>query len=164
MVQKPNIVPPVAHLILQREQQILLIHRPNDQRYSGRYDLPADYRTGTEANTAAAVRAAKLELGIEVDPADMEFAAMTQGLHPDGTEHYDFYFRVSHWTGEPRLTSLHRGTEAGWARLDHLPANMTPRTKLGLEISLGGIPYVEYGFDGSPLAARQVNRQFLGGV
>ena len=61
-------------LILIRDGKVCLLRRFKTGYEDGKYALPAGHKEEGETITQALIREAKEEIGIEIDPADLEFA------------------------------------------------------------------------------------------
>ncbi len=78
---------------------------------------------------AAACREAAEELGVEVEPADLEAVTAMHRTANNGDpidERVDFFFQCRRWTGEPRLMEPHKSAGIGWFPLDALPHPVVP--------------------------------------
>src|SRR5204862_1177823 len=86
--------------------EVLLLLRANTGYMDGYWAMPAGHVERGESAVAAAVRELEEEVGLEVDPADLEpVTAMhrTGGNGDPIDERVDFFFTTSKWSGEPRL-------------------------------------------------------------
>lgn len=92
----------------------------------GYYGLASGQMEAGESPTAAALREAREEAGIDVRPEDLNLI-VTMHRKPAGegdAEYVDFFFTTENWTGEPRLLEPDKCDEAGWFSLDALPENL----------------------------------------
>src|SRR6185369_159344 len=65
---------PAVHLFLFKEKKVLLARRFNTGFEDGNYSVPAGHVDGNEPMTAAMIREAKEEVGIEIQPENLQFA------------------------------------------------------------------------------------------
>lgn len=83
--------------------------------------------------THAAVREAREEAGIEIDPAELHFAHVMQRHNPDGTIYFDCYFRVTRWGGAIVNAEPHKCDDLRWFRRDGLPENTIDHVRQAIE-------------------------------
>ena len=105
-----------------------------------------------ESAVAAAVSEAREELGITVEPADLEPLTTMQRHSLTGLpveQRADFFFRVRRWQGEPSLQEPDKAAELRWFALDALPDLLVPHERQVIEaMTAGEVPAVmQRGFD-----------------
>jgi 8-oxo-dGTP pyrophosphatase MutT (NUDIX family) len=142
---------PAAYLLLVRgdrdDLEVLLQLRGPGTSY-----LPGHWATGAaghveyaESVAVAAAREAAEELGITVDPADVEPLCTVQRTMPgcdDPVEQRaDFFLTTRRWTGEPTVQEPEKCVDLRWCRPSDLPEPMVPheRVVLGL-LAVGEVP------------------------
>jgi 8-oxo-dGTP pyrophosphatase MutT (NUDIX family) len=79
----------------------------------------------------AAIREAGEEAGIHISPEDLDVVGVMHRKSDD--ERIDFFLTTRSWLGEIRNLEPHKCDELSWFALDHLPANMVPYVRRGLE-------------------------------
>ena len=104
-----------------------------------------------ESVSAAAVREASEELGIVVDPADLEPLGVlhrTAEPHDPDDERVDFFFACRRWSGEPRRVEADRAAALRWFPLDSLPDPVVPHELQVIDqLRAGRVPSIEsFGF------------------
>ncbi|MEQ3553967.1 NUDIX domain-containing protein [Pseudonocardia nematodicida] len=85
---------------------------------------------------AAAVREAREELGIEIDPADLRpltAVHRTGGTGEEIDERVDFFFTCRRWSGEPRGAEPGRTAGVDWFGLASLPEHTVPHERAVLD-------------------------------
>jgi 8-oxo-dGTP diphosphatase len=136
--------PVTVHLLFLKEDSILLSRRYQTGYMDGHYSVPAGHLDGGETVTQAAVREAREETGILLDPQDITFACV---LHRrEDEERVDFFVRVAKWSREPVNAEPHKCDDLRWFELEHLPENLIPYVRQGLQNALQGIPFSEFGW------------------
>jgi len=104
-----------VNVIVAKGDAYLLLRRANTGWADGYYTLPAGHVDGNEALTAAAVRETKEEVGIDVQPEDLELVhVMHRSNKEDDQERLDFYFLARKWRGEPYLAEPEKSDHLDW--------------------------------------------------
>ncbi len=130
-------VVPAAYVIFRRGDEVLLQLRQNTGYMDGHWaTAAAGHVEANESVFAAACREAAEELGVVVDPADLEpLTGMhrTQGNGRSIDERVDWFFAVRRWQGEPRLLETDKAADLRWFALDGLPDPVVPHELYVLE-------------------------------
>ena len=114
MVPEPE---EIAAAVLVDGDRVLMCHRhPSRQRYPNIWDLPGGHVEPGEAPVDALVRELCEELGVTVDPADLEFSA-TVLPGPGLTVHV---WVVRSWSGEPANREPAEHDALGWFSLSEV--------------------------------------------
>ncbi len=138
-----------VYLILIKDGRVLLLHRFNTGWSDGKYAMIGGHVDGDESVTDAMIREAKEEAGIELDKERMRVAhTMHRKSAHSGLEYIDFFLIADAWKGEPKNMEPHKSDGLEWFPLDDLPADILPHVKLGIENSLKGIGFSEFGWNG----------------
>jgi len=143
-MKKHHQIIPAVYLLIQRDEKILLLRRFNTGYYDGFYSLVAGHLAGDEPMTAATVREAKEEVGIEIEPTKLNLIHVmhTRSELPGGAlvdERVDFYFSVTDFIGNPSNMEQDKCDELQWASLTSLPENIVPRVKKALTAIQDGV-------------------------
>lgn len=120
-----------VHLLLVRGNEVLLLRRFNTGYEDGNYSVPAGHLDGNEEVKTAAIREASEEIGITIDPADLQVVGVMHRKSND--ERVDFFVAASNWTGEVTNCEPDKCDELRWCDRDHLPDNVIPYVKRALE-------------------------------
>jgi 8-oxo-dGTP diphosphatase len=136
--------PTTVHLFFFRGDQILLIRRFNTGYADGQYSVPAGHLDGGETVIAAARREALEEVGVQIDPQDIEFSSVMHRLN--GEERVDFFLTVHKWTGEPVNAEPDKCDELRWENLSNLPGNTIPYIQQALRNHSQGTRFDEFGW------------------
>jgi 8-oxo-dGTP diphosphatase len=136
--------PATVHLFFFRNDEILLLRRFNTGYRDGWYSVPAGHLDGGETVMAAAIREAREEVGVQIDPSALVFSSVMH--RNEGDERIDFFVHIKNWEGDPVNTEPEKCDELRWTPLDALPANIIPYVKRALENHREGVPFDEFGW------------------
>lgn len=138
-------VTPAVYLMLIKNKQILLSRRYNTGFCDGEYSFPAGHVEGNETLIQATVRETKEEIGVVLDPKDLE---LVHAMHRRGPvdERADFFFTVKKWSGEPKNMEPDKCDDLGWFELSNLPKNTIPYIKQAINHVLQKRFYSEHGW------------------
>lgn len=135
-----------AYLVVLRDDQILLLQRQNTGYEDGNYSLPAGHHDEGERMTTTAVRELLEETGLQADDADLKLGCVMHRRKPDGEERIDFFFLVRRWQGTPLNREPEKCGDLRFFPADALPRNTIDFVRIGIEASLAGRAYVEFGW------------------
>jgi 8-oxo-dGTP diphosphatase len=133
------------HLFFFRGDKILLVRRFQTGFMDGHYSVPAGHLDGNETVRMAGVREALEEIGVRIDPQDMDFAGVFH-RHSDD-ERVDFFFRVQKWDGDPVNAEPAKCNDLCWVGIDDLPGNTIPYIRQAIENLRSGVLYQEFGWE-----------------
>jgi len=130
-----------------------MVKRKNTGWMDGYYGLPAGKVEYGEQYSLAAAREVKEEAGVDIDPADLEFAHVVHRHKEDETETefmdwVDVYFEAKKWKGEPHNTEEEKAESLDWIDFNNLPDNIVPPVREALNHIHEGKKYSEYGWEG----------------
>ena len=122
-----------VHLILTDGSKVLLLRRANTGFADGSWSVPGGSLEDGETLPQAAVREAREETGIVIDPADLGFAHLCHHTDPDGLSRIGVFFAAQRWAGEPVNAEPHKCSEIAWHDLASMPEDIVSyiRTTLG---------------------------------
>ncbi len=92
----------------------------------------------------AAVREASEEVGVIIEPADLQVVHVMSRKSED--ERIDFFMAARIWIGEFKNNEPQKCDELLWTAIDSLPHNIIPYVKVGLEKYQAGVFYSEFGW------------------
>lgn len=133
-----------VYLLFIKDNQILLLRRKNTGYEDGNYGLVAGHLDEHESLTHGAIREAKEESGVDIDPKDLEVKTTMHRKQSD--ERVDFFFEVKKWSGEIINTEPDKCDDLRWFPLNNLPSNIIPYIKQAIECYRKGILYSEFGW------------------
>lgn len=138
-------LPVAVHIFLFRQEQILLLRRFHTGYADGCYSVPAGHLNGQEPVRMAAIREAREEVGITIEPENLSFAGVFHRSEED--ERIDFFVKATRWVGEPFNAEPGKCDELRWVKTSSLPGNTIPYIRRAIENLAPGIPFQEYGWD-----------------
>ena len=136
--------PVTVHMFFLRENQILLIRRYQTGYMDGHYSVPAGHLDGGETVRMAAVREAREEVGVWIDPADLCFAGVFHRCEDE--ERVDFFVHVQAWDGEPVNAEPRKCDDIRWTYMDDLPENTIPYVWQAIGNFRAGVMFEEFGW------------------
>ena len=135
-------VVPAAYVILRRDGQVLLQSRQGTGYRDGHWACAAaGHVEAGESVLQAAVREAREEVGVRIDPADLVPLCTMHRTHANGRpidERADFFFTCTRFDGEPRRLEEHKSADLRWFALDALPEPVVPHERRVLELLAAG--------------------------
>lgn len=138
---------PVSHLILIKDNKILLSRRFNTGYEDGNYSVVAGHLDGDETTREAMVREAKEEAGINIALEDLEMVhVMHRKSPPVANERVEFFLKAEKWQGEPKIMEPDKCDDLKWFLIDDLPANIVPYIRSAIENTGKKIFYSEFGW------------------
>lgn len=114
----------VGLYIINNQKQLLLGLRksPHGQ---GTWCPPGGHMEFGESNEQAAIREAKEETGLEINPADIKLAGVTNDYFKESGKHYITLNLITHDCPDtPRVMEPEKCEQWRWFDLDKLPANL----------------------------------------
>jgi 8-oxo-dGTP diphosphatase len=134
-------VVPAAYVLLLRgtgrDTEVLLQLRRNTGYRDGHWAAAAaGHVEADESVLAAACREAAEEVGVKIEPVDLEpLTTMhrTHANHDPIDERVDFFFACRRWAGEPRLLEAAKAADLGWFPLAALPDPVVPHERYVLD-------------------------------
>ncbi|MFC1629717.1 NUDIX domain-containing protein [Patescibacteria group bacterium] len=131
-----------VYLVLIRDNKILLSRRYNTGYFDGYYSFPAGHLDGKETLKQGVVREVKEEIGIILDPADLELIHVMNRKMPNN-ERVDFFFAIKKCHGEPKIMEPDKCDDLSWFKLNNLPQNIVPYIKQAIDSFQKNIIYSE---------------------
>lgn len=136
---------PTSHLILVKNNKILLSRRFNTGYEDGNYSVVAGHLDGNETFIQAMIREAKEEAGIDIKYKDLEVVHVMHRVDPD-EERIDFFIKASGWKGKPKIMEPHKCDDLSWFEFNKLPDNIIPYIKQAFNCIEKKIFYSEHGW------------------
>jgi 8-oxo-dGTP diphosphatase len=120
-----------VHLMLtNRAGEVLFGQRQNTGFEDGAWHLPAGHLEAGESVIAALIREAKEEIGVTIDPREVEFRHVMH--NSSGGGRVAFFFTARRWAGEPENREPDKCSGLRWFSLAALPAQLIPYCRTAL--------------------------------
>lgn len=134
-----------VYLLLIQNGKILLSRRANTGYEDGNYGLVAGHLEPNETITAALVREAKEEAGIDLDPKQLMLRHVIHRKAPD-REQVSLFFSTPTYSGEIQNMEPHKCSELAFFDLNTLPENTIIYVKDAIQHVQQGRSYSEFGW------------------
>lgn len=123
-----------VHLILQRpdDDRVLLALRKSTGWADGRWHVPAGHLETGEDVVQGLVREVRQELGVRIDPKDLEHAVTVHHREADGEPRMQLFFTAKRWHGGPVNAEPQTCERLGWFTVDELPSATVGYTRTAL--------------------------------
>lgn len=121
-------VPVSVHMLLIKENKILLMRRKDTGFADGFYSMPAGKLEPKESVENAIIREVKEEINIDIKNETLK---TIQVMNRNGIdrERIDYFFTVDRWNGEIKNNEPNKCDDLKWFDLDYLPENIIPYIK-----------------------------------
>ncbi len=113
-----------AYLILRQENDVLLLLRKNTGYCDGHYGLVSGHVEEGESATAAMIREAREEAGIELCSSQLKVIHVMH--RKSGRLNLDIFFECRSWQGTIANQEPEKCAALEFFPLDHLPSNTIP--------------------------------------
>ncbi|GAA2018816.1 hypothetical protein GCM10009839_13810 [Catenulispora yoronensis] len=133
-----------VHLLLTDGEQVLLGRRAGTGYADGAFHPPSGHLEEGESVVAALIREAEEEVGVRIDPEDVEFAHVMHNSSTGGRVAY--FFRVRRWNGEVTNREPHKCDQLSWFPLDALPDDMIEYCRAALDSIDKGVEFSVFGW------------------
>jgi 8-oxo-dGTP pyrophosphatase MutT (NUDIX family) len=116
-----------VHMIIVKDDKILLQKRKGCKLWPGYYALPAGHIDKGENQYDALIREAQEELGINIDPKNIinSYVILRRNYFEiDGKKlepYIDYYFEIHDYNGIPKIIEENKCEELIWSDIDDLP-------------------------------------------
>lgn len=137
-------ITPAVYLILISNNKILLSRRFNTGFRDGEYSFPAGHLDGNETLIQALIREAKEEIGVNLNPKNLELVHIMH--RKEREERLDFFFTAEKWADSPKIMEPHKCDNLNWFDVNNLPENTIPYIKQAIKCVLQKDFYSEYGW------------------
>lgn len=139
-------VPVAVHLILIKDDKILLLRRFNTGFADGCYGLVAGHVDGDETIVEAMSREVLEEAGIIIQP---EWLSIVQVMYRKKPEEMriDYFLTAERWEGNISNCEPEKCDDISWFDINNMPLMMVPYMAAGIEYYKQSIPFTMFGFN-----------------
>ncbi|RSO07066.1 NUDIX hydrolase [Streptomyces sp. WAC 06783] len=116
-------------VLLHRQDGRVLLLRRAEPRYAKQLTIVGGHLGEREWVDAGACREVREEVGVRVEPEDLELCCTAHLLAADGRRRIVLLFTTQTWAGEPVNAEPHRHIELVWAEPGEPPADCHPFTR-----------------------------------
>ena len=138
-------MPVGVHLLLTRDNSLLMLLRAGSGYGSGYWSIVAGKLDGDESGTAAMIREAREEAGIVIVATDLELACVMHRKTLD-RETIEFFYSCRNWTGEIKNMEPGKCSELRFVPLEEIPVETIDYIRAGVGAAVGGEKYIEFGW------------------
>lgn len=135
-----------VHILFYRNDEVLLLKRQNTGFQDGNWSVVAGRMDGNEEVVAAAIREAKEEAGVDIDPDQLEIIGM---MHRKNTtsEWVDFFLKAHDWRGEITNMEPEKCEQLKWFPVSELPSQMVSYIRVAIEHKQDGLWFESIGWN-----------------
>ncbi|MEU5418994.1 NUDIX domain-containing protein [Streptomyces sp. NPDC020667] len=116
----------VMVLLHRDDGRVLLLRRPGGSLTEGLLAPPGGHVGRGETFADGALREVRAEVGVAVDPLDLEFCHLVHHRDPHGEDRVGIAFTTQRWSGEPRGGEPRKCSALVWADPARPPADCAP--------------------------------------
>jgi len=146
MPQKHRMLfPSAVHVLMIKDQHVLLLRRENTGYMDGAYSVPAGHLDGGETVHAAAIREVQEEVGVDLDPARLTIVHVMH--RRSDQERIDWFLTADLWAGQVVNAEPQFCAEIRWFPFEGLPDDVIPYVRKGIHHVLQGMAFSSFGFD-----------------
>ncbi len=129
------------------EEYILLQKRQNTGILDGFYDCSCcGHLEEGETLKEGIIRESKEELGIEIEPQDLEFSSLMHATFKDGGEYLLVTFSAKKFIGTAKIMEPNKCSELKWFNINQLPEEVADTRRIAIESYKNKNYYNEFGF------------------
>lgn len=133
-----------VHLLLIRNEEILLLRRFNTGYEDGNYSVCAGHVDGDEVYFDAMIREAKEEIGVDIKRDQLRPVQVMHRKKDD--ERIDYFFVANEWAGEIKNMEPHKCDELTWFDIHNLPDNTIPYIRYAIEKYIDNQSFTDFGW------------------
>jgi len=131
--------------MLRDGDRIFALRRHGTGWMDGHFSLPAGGVEEGETFAQAAVREAQEEIGVIIDPRDLQLTHVMH-VHTHQETWTGHFFEVTRWQGSPTICEPEKHDHPCWGSLTELPEPTVPYVREALNAIHAGAKYSEYGW------------------
>ena len=146
MTQERHVMVPSVYVVMMNEdEKVLAVLRKNTGYMDGYWGLPAGHVEKDELPIKGVIREAKEEIGVEINPEDLNFVhLMIREAHDITGERVDIFFESNNWSGEPQNMEPDKHGGMDWIDPHSDSTPMVPYEREAINYIAEGIKYSEW--------------------
>jgi len=138
-----DLFPVLAHTLLLRNGEVVLLRRANTGYLDGWYTLPGGHLQRGESVVECAIRECEEETGVVIDQAHIRPVAVMPYRSADH-QGVDFILLCDTFAGDPRVAEPDRCDDVRWFAVDALPPNVAPYIERAIAMARSGDWFFEF--------------------
>ena len=135
-----------VYLVFRQGKKILLLKRANTGYADGKYSIVAGHVDAGESFVKAAIREAKEEAGVLVEPEDLKLALTLHRQRDDGLVYINCFFEVNKFAGTFTNSEPNKCDDLSWFDEDNLPENTLDYVRFALDKIAKGENFAIWGW------------------
>ncbi|MDD3353935.1 NUDIX domain-containing protein [Zoogloea sp.] len=128
-------IPTGVHVLLWREERVLLMRRAGTGFFDGLYSLPGGHVEEGESLRRAAIREMREELGVLLEENALDMLGVVH--RRSDTNRIDFFLQTRRWQGTPVIAEPDKCDGLLWCDPSGLPDAMVPYIREALAAGEG---------------------------
>lgn len=132
-------------LFFRSNEEVLLLKRQNTGFEDGKWSIISGKIDGGEEVISAAIREAKEEAGVEIEPSEIKVIGIIHRKN-DNSEWIDFFLKVHSWKGKVVNAEPNKCEELKWFNVYELPENMVSFIRKAVEKKHNGVWFESLGW------------------
>ncbi|NIH83726.1 NUDIX domain-containing protein [Amycolatopsis granulosa] len=146
-----------VHILLVDNGKLLLSRRRDtNPTFDGHWHLPSGKLDAGESVLHAAAREAQEEIGVLINPNDLNHVHTLHVNGSGGEPRLGLFFLATHWTGEPVNREPDKCSAIAWFPLHNLPTNLIDYPAAGIHAYLTGQTFAIHGWPTSRTPANML--------
>ncbi len=122
MKKRYRIIPEV-HIIVKKDDKVLLCRRYNTGYEDGKFHFPAGHVENNESPQETAIREIKEEANLTVNKKDLQCVHVMYRNFEKEIDRIAIYFQTDHFTGIPKIVEQNKCDKVDWFPVDNFPKN-----------------------------------------
>lgn len=135
-----------VHLMLLKNEKILLSRRFHTGFADGNYSLVAGHVEKNETILQAMIREAKEEVMIDIDKSELRIVQVMYRKSGD-EERIDYFIVCTTWNGDIVNNEPNKCDDLGWFNINQLPFNTVPYIRHAIRMYKESEYFSEFGWD-----------------
>jgi 8-oxo-dGTP pyrophosphatase MutT (NUDIX family) len=152
---------PAVHVLLVRDDHVLLLRREHTGYEDGNYSVIAGHLDGGEEVKTAAIREAREEAGIAIAPDNLRVVGVMHRFSQRATgpdERINFFVAAERWSGAIVNAEPEKCGDLSWFAVDALPSNTIPYVRRAIANYRAGRWFDSFGWESANVSQTMAPR------